>query len=755
MVSTNSSFSKILAKFDPEITLKNHIGDCLEVFKKIVKTKEITIERLCEKASIDKEMLLINTSLIIMLHDIGKCTLDFQNKKGGRGAYPHALMSLILSRRVFEGSTILKINGQDIQLELAAIESHHSRLIHHKYADYDSLIPPSVDPNCLREAEHFIEELYKELWHQKRSIKLSSEENPITCVSDVEQSWAIIRRSGAADRARDTFCLLKGILNYCDWSASAKKSLAGSISNIHDTLIQNLRRRSSFKTLCDFQQRALVTKGDVLLRAPTGKGKTEAALLWAHGNNIGRVIYLLPTMVTSNSMYQRMQTLWGQELTGLCHSTAPFVLRTEAEESDIEDDADFAYNYLLDKTFMKPFVIATLDQLLYSLLNNGRWEVSWFNSCASGIVIDEVHAYQPFTVGLAVECLSQLKESGSKAILMSATLPSGLKNFLAQTLNISSQAIIEDSEFSALRRHRINLHRCPIDEAAKDILKEFRKGQRVLVICNTIRRAIEIFEILSSHCDGNSRFKEESLRILHSQYILRDRQKKEQELIEEEKKSREDRRPIILVATQVIEVSLDIDFDVLFTEVAPIDALIQRMGRVNRRSEGNIRDIHIYEPSGDSFYIYKKGLIEATLDSLSRMNKTPTTCELGKVADTVYPKNVIFDEMEKGREEAKITLSDIRLRLLGILSLSPKDEAESLTRPTDYPTMVVIPEKFRDEAMRLKPWQRLGLTVKAPIAICKERLLMDDDTGIPFVKLDYDPIKGLHHPKNSRNGIFI
>ena len=145
--------------------------------------------------------------------------------------------------------------------------------------------------------------------------------------------------------------------------------------------------------------------------APTGSGKTEASILWALRNvkEMGgaKIIYLLPTMVTANSIWKRMIDLFGEENVGLTHSTANLFL----QDDSIEDEQDIWENrkdILFNQSFIKPITVGTVDQLLTAGFNSGRWVLKEVNASNAVIIIDEIHAYDGWTLGLIISTIRHL-----------------------------------------------------------------------------------------------------------------------------------------------------------------------------------------------------------------------------------------------------------------------------------------------------------------------------------------------------------
>ena len=308
-----------------------------------------------------------------------------------------------------------------------------------------------------------------------------------------------------------------------------------------------------------------------------------------------KILYLLPTMVTANSIWRRLAEIFGWDTVGLTHSTANLCKQSDVLELGEEDQWETRRSYLFDQTFIKPITVATVDQLLTTGFNSGRWTVKEVNAANAVIVIDEIHSYDEWTLGLIVAAIRHFSALGARFLLMSATLPTHICSLLVRAL--PDATVITDDTLAHEIRSSYFVKDGYIENDLDAISHAVKEGKRVLVVVNTV-----------AHCQ----YLAEQLRELeplcyHSHFILKDR-KRIEEAIPHTK---------LLVATQVVEVSLDIDFDWLFTECAPADAITQRAGRVNRyRDKERDSRVFIYKASRTSERIYdpinSPPLLEAT-----------------------------------------------------------------------------------------------------------------------------------------------
>lgn len=226
-----------------------------------------------------------------------------------------------------------------------------------------------------------------------------------------------------------------------------------------------------------------------------------------------------------------------------------------------------------------------------------------------------------------------------------------------------------DKQFNQLVRHRIHFSAVEIINAIEDIISQYRKGKKVLVILNTVDCAIEYYHeiktFLVSHQEDTV-----NLVLYHSRFLERDRTKKETII----KRAPENDSGFIAVTTQVVEVSLDIDYDILFTQVAPLDALVQRFGRINRKGGKHIPDtgnIMIYNSGSTDHWVYgeanlvrAKEIVEAKLDK-----KSPSEESILSLADKQYPIENSLTELKKEKKNVNTDLNFLRNELWEIQSL--------------------------------------------------------------------------------------
>ena len=608
--------SILLAKSDPSENLREHTENCLAVYESLQK-------RMPFLAEIAKESdFFEHLFYAVALHDFGKAAIGFQKQltDGKRWGYRHEILST--------GFVVtLRLPQEAKQAIALAILTHHK--------DIETLTERYP---CWRENEEGYKEWQKHVselkpnWDALMEIQeqvlrwcpmeaclwtpVTSTEQLISGYREFLAPYRIAFDDVELTRLHRTYgMLMRGCMIACDHLASAgKNEIQTALDNLEVELTQHVKEKSEekgrqFHGWEPFQKASGETEAQLMLSAPTGSGKTEAALLWSDNNQCetlgNRVFYVLPYTASINAMYNRLKEFVSDEKIGVLHGKAAYFVYQQLVDNDYApQDAATSERRELDltKKICRPYKVLTPFQLLKAFFGIRGFEMQMAEMSQGLFIFDEIHAYDPHTTALILTMIKKLREDyAAKFCIMTATMPKFLKQMINDALGELAQVEMAPEERDQkFTRHRVQLLDGNIHAAIPRIEERLNQGDRVMVVCNTVNQAQDVFQKLQ-HVTDNA-------KLLHSRFILRDRERIEQKL----------ENAYLLVGMQAVEVSLDIDFDCLFTEPAPIDALIQRFGRINRKGKKGICDVCICKDSGENdHYIYSREKVDRTLNALT------------------------------------------------------------------------------------------------------------------------------------------
>jgi CRISPR-associated endonuclease/helicase Cas3 len=684
---------KTIAKAEPRYnpkyfqTLKGHTTDSLKILKAYMENHGDVIGQFCMRWGLDKEAFLRSLFTTVYLHDIGKLTKEFQeNIQNGKSSqrYPHAFFALFILNQIDFPALL------DVPIEKAAILGHHTQLHSQLYACDEDFNKPSLLENDIKEFVRSAREIYLEIgfdkWFSFDSLgirQLPVSRNISSILRDYRNELVTtISSFENKEKIKSIFCYLFSILETCDDYSSAEfsdfikgyddaETIFDSIINDPNKYVLRLLVNDPYKKiLCENKPYEYQEDGPKqlchevpfysLLFAPCGRGKTEAALLWALKTmkkyKRNKIVFAMPTQITSNAMWERFCKIfgegknkkekikYGQEYVGLFHGKSFVKLRaTEAEEKgDLEeiDVAEVRSENFKGNVFSKPVTVTTIDHLIYSFIHGfSQADFALGNLQNAVIVFDEVHYYAKETLEHLVTLFELLKKMRIPHLLMSGTLP---EFFIKRVKDVNDEyeGPFQDTDGLHFEPFKIELsdeNLAANGRIKKEVIKEIIEGYRdkrlvQYIILNTVERSKFVYEVLKKRLKEFD--KNPNIILHHSQFTYRDREEKEKNILNFNEKKL---RPFILVATQVIEVSLDISCDVMYTELAPGDALGQRGGRLNRKghtwaSNGAEHVMKIFMPEEEK--PYDPALILNTKNAI--INGPYSYLRLKNVCDKVY-----------------------------------------------------------------------------------------------------------------------
>lgn len=592
--------------------------------------------------------------LVIMsaLHDVGKATPCFQ-AKWPAGAPPEALAKRVADVPHGRAGGILLgpwLRERGVRPRLAtslanAVAIHHGQRLPQDFAG-----PGTYDPRSIAEDES--------PWQQWRSALIEDVFAAFGPFPELTHKKSLRSRSWA---------LLAGLTSVADWIGSSlshvgtvhdvAEYLASRRPEVQERLDEISWPRSrpwwqepgsvpsfSYWFGSEFEPRPLQREVEALaggfseqalylIEAPMGEGKTEAAffsLVQPHG--IEGAYVALPTQATSDAMHARLLAFTeanrGRSIDiALAHSTAHFLPSIQGSvpvslqverEAKAEAETWFSTGR---RELLAELGVGTVDQALLGALPTRHFFVRLWGLAGKVVVFDEVHAYDAYTESLVAELVRWLAAIGSSVVLMSATLPKASSSRITQAfyeglgedsppslpsleypraLRASATGIVGKS-FSATRMQNVAVREAPfnLELLAAELVSALENGAAVAAIVNTVGRAQALYKMCRSLSSD--------VHLVHARFPLSERKRREADIVARfGPNDKAQRGAGLVVATQVLEQSLDLDFDVLYTDLAPIDLMLQRAGRMHRH-EGRRRPQEYSEP-----LLYVNGLFDST-----------------------------------------------------------------------------------------------------------------------------------------------
>lgn len=557
------------AKTNPIETIREHTDNVLKEYSNLKSIYKNDIDNVIN-GFMDSDYFWNILNMCCEYHDYGKSNVQFQNKlrrkliEGAETEEEKESFKLIpceeneeIPHNYLSPAFLPKDKIKEIPKELRpvifqAISYHHER---------------KIEPDAVYIMNYIKNELYKELDDMNNHMNNSIDSMLFKYIRYIEPSKRI-----KEDNVNYKFyIMLKGLIHRLDHSASAHVSVEDRCSKGVGLVTEEFFKNNGWEFRKP-QKFALENRNDnLMIIASTGIGKTETALLWIDDK---KAFFTLPLRVSLNALFKRVKDDIGYESIGLIHSTALDFMERQGYED--------AYRSFEESSLLsKKLSFSTIDQIFKYPFKYLGYEKILATLAYSKVVIDEIQAYSPEIAAGILYAIKQLNEMGGHFLIMTATLPRIYKDKLNEFgIEFKQATFISDIE-----RHKIKIKHDEIINSAEKV-SMLGQNRKVLVIVNTVDKAIEYYTTLKNIN------KNLNVNLLHSLFNNNDRSVKEQHIKEFTDKNNEE--PGVWVTTQIVEASLDVDFDYLFTEMSTLDSQFQRYGRCYRKREFEGPDPNIY-----------------------------------------------------------------------------------------------------------------------------------------------------------------
>lgn len=618
-----------------------------------------------------------------VLHDIGKASPVFQERLKptykkpleGHDPYRHELGSLLFLHLVDED-----IRPQVIEM----VVSHHKSMLGDKRG-YGIL---DLDEN--RDDAFELHSKYWEAWHDDAIGILKYFGWNIRPISLEEAEETFEEIIEYCERKENGWSIWKGLLVGADHYASAMvyntEKLVKKAFRIPNISFYNRQHPLFPLSLVSVD----VTQKHTLVTAPTGAGKTDFLIRRCKG----RIFYTLPFQASINAMFERIETDLRKSNPNLdirlLHAASRIVVKDDTEEKDLQNLVGASIKVLT------PYQLASV------VFASKGFETILADLQNCDIILDEIHTYSDVSKAIVLKIIEVLNHFGCRLHIGTATMPTKLYNAILEMLGQENvyEFKLPNEELDKFDRHVIHK---PMDfvEIKSVIKTAIIENEKILIVCNRVVHSQELFQQLSQE------FPDVDIMLIHSRFKRGDRKRLEIELKDFYNTSP---KACIVVSTQVVEVSLDISFDVMITDAAPLDALIQRFGRINRkRTEktiGRYKPIYVLPPPEDekaakpydleiikrSYEQLPNGEVFYEREAQEKIDKVFTNFKHPSIEQNAQFKNGQFQIKELTHVSKSVLLESLGIDSVSCITESDRDDY--MTADRDHRIQYEIPMRY-------------------------------------------------------------
>ncbi len=644
-----------------------------------------------------------------ILHDIGKASTVFQKRLGEKNRpktpFRHEIASCFFLS-LFDES----IHGSLIEMIIA----------HHKSVLHDSRDKGILD---LEENRDDTFELHIKDWGKWRGDALAiltalGVETRLISKEEAEANYERVLDYCEEKVREQGYSRWRGLLIAADHFASA---LSGKTEDYLERIFKtpNLQFFNRQHELFPLSLKSVDSeKKHTMVVACTGAGKTDFLFRRCKG----RVFYTLPFQASINAMYKRVKKDLSTDNPNidirLLHSSSSIVLEGKSkEEKIIQGHVGAAVKIL------------TPHQIASIAFGTNGYEAMLMDIRGCDVILDEIHTYTNITRAIVLKIVEILKYLNCNIHIGTATMPTVLYSKIIDLLGKENvlEIKLDKEELGKFNRHII--YKKDSWESVNTVIEEaIQEDKKVLLVCNRVRIAQKQYNILKEQ------FPHIPILLIHSRFKRGDRNEKERLLIGLDEKGEPahyfntSNKACIVVSTQVVEVSLDISFDLMITEAAPLDALIQRFGRVNRKRSAEtiskFKPVYVLSPPED-----KKEALPYDLDIIKRSYAVLPDGEMLQESSLQKKIDQVFTEIDFMRIEQHSVFKETGKWNIDMLTHNPKAILLDLL---DIDSVSCICEADEQAYMEASYEQRVQMEISTRYYVVKDLLQLDCGSR-PFI----------------------